>query len=149
MAGSSISKPASRCSHLGMSVWSAMMCGSVPLPSTTSKLRRAVSTSAPRASSRLLRDIVTSDARRQEYLASGAWDASTLVGRVCAHARTKPDSIAVVDLLGMRRRTYAELEQDALRVASFLIESGVEPGDVVAVQLPNRYETVAIALGIL
>ena len=56
--------------------------------------------------------------------------------------------MAVVDLLGERRRTYAELERDARRVAAFLLESGVAPGDVVAVQLPNRYETVAIALGI-
>ncbi len=108
-----------------------------------------MSTSVPRASSGLLRDLVTSETRRQAYLASGAWDASTLVGRVRAHASARPDAVAVVDLLGARRRTYAELERDALRVASFLLEAGVAPGEVVAVQLPNRYETVAIALGIL
>ncbi|HLH67798.1 MAG TPA: AMP-binding protein [Candidatus Dormibacteraeota bacterium] len=108
-----------------------------------------MSTSAPRAGNRLLRDVVTSDARRQAYLASGAWDGSTLVGRVHEHARSRPGSIAVVDLLGARRRTYAELERDALRVASFLLEAGVAPGDVVAVQLPNRYETVVVALGVL
>lgn len=109
----------------------------------------AVSTSVQRAGSRSLRDVVTSDARRQAYLESGAWDGMTLVDRVRAHARERGDATAVVDLLGERRQTYAELERDALRVAGFLVESGVAPGDVVAVQLPNRYETVAIAVGIL
>jgi acyl-CoA synthetase (AMP-forming)/AMP-acid ligase II len=108
-----------------------------------------VSTSAQRAGSRSLRDVVTSDARRQAYLESGAWDGTTLVDRVRRHARERGDATAVVDLLGERRRTYAELERDALRVAGFLVDSGVAPGDVVAVQLPNRYETVAIAVGIL
>lgn len=107
-----------------------------------------MSTSAPRASSRRLRDVVTSDERRRAYLESGAWDSTTLVDRVRAHARAKGDTIAVVDRLGQRRRTYHELEQDALRVAGFLLEAGVSPGDVVAVQLPNRYETVVTALGI-
>jgi acyl-CoA synthetase (AMP-forming)/AMP-acid ligase II len=65
------------------------------------------------------------------------------------HARETPDAVAVVDLLGERRHSYAELQEDARRVAGFLLEAGVSPGDVVAVQLPNRYETVVIALGVL
>jgi acyl-coenzyme A synthetase/AMP-(fatty) acid ligase len=108
-----------------------------------------VSTSAPRAGSRRLRDVVTGESRRQAYLRSGAWDSTTLVDRVRAHARERPDAVAVVDLLGERRRTYGELERDAARVAGFLVEAGAVPGDVVAVQLPNRYETVVIALGAL
>jgi acyl-CoA synthetase (AMP-forming)/AMP-acid ligase II len=108
-----------------------------------------VSTSAQRASSRRLGDLVTSDARREAYRASGAWDQSTLSERLRAHARASPDAEAVIDILGQRRRTYAQLDADALRVAGFLLDAGVVPGEVVAVQLPNRYETVAIALGIL
>jgi acyl-CoA synthetase (AMP-forming)/AMP-acid ligase II len=107
-----------------------------------------VSTSAPKASSRPLRDVVTSDARREAYIASGAWDTVTLWDRVHQHAEARPDSEAVVDQSGRRHRTYGQLQEDALRVAGFLFEAGVRPGDVVAVQLPNRYETVAIALGI-
>jgi acyl-CoA synthetase (AMP-forming)/AMP-acid ligase II len=108
-----------------------------------------VSTSAPRASNTRLRDVVTSAVRRRIYHESGAWDQTTLIERVRAHARERPEAVAVVDLLGARRHTYAELEQDALKVAGFLLESGVAPDDVIAVQLPNRYETVATALGIL
>jgi acyl-CoA synthetase (AMP-forming)/AMP-acid ligase II len=96
-----------------------------------------------------LQDVVTSDARREAYVRAGLWDATTLDERVRAHARARPAHVAVVDLGGERRRSFAELDQDASRVAGFLTESGVGPGDVVAVQLPNCFETVAIALGIL
>ena len=56
---------------------------------------------------------------------------------------------AVVDLDGRRQRTYAQLDRDSDRVARRLLELGVQPGDVVSVQLPNWYETVTIDLGIL
>jgi acyl-CoA synthetase (AMP-forming)/AMP-acid ligase II len=98
-------------------------------------------------SARRLRDVVTSDARRAAYLAAGQWDGTTLVDRVREHAASRPGDVAVVD--GDRRRTYADLEGDARRIAGFLLDSGVGPGDVVAVQLPNRWETVAVALGVL
>ena len=96
-----------------------------------------------------LRDIVTSDERRAAYLAAGHWDDSTLAARLIDHARTRPEAAAVVDQLGARTVTYAELEADAGRVAAFLAGAGVEPGDVVAMQLPNWYQTVAVALGTL
>jgi acyl-CoA synthetase (AMP-forming)/AMP-acid ligase II len=99
-------------------------------------------------SARRLRDVVTSDGRRAAYLAAGHWDGTTLMDRVRTHAASRPGDVAVVDASG-ERRTYAELEGDALRVAGFLLESGVGPGDVVAVQLPNRCETVAVTLGVL
>ena len=37
---------------------------------------------------------------------------------------------------------------DSSRISGFLRRHGVRPGDVVAVQLPNWYEMVAIAIGI-
>jgi amino acid adenylation domain-containing protein len=52
----------------------------------------------------------------------------------------RPDGVALVDEGG--RWTYAELEAAANRVAAALIEAGIGRGDRVAVQLPNRAETV-------
>ena len=97
---------------------------------------------------RRLRNTVTPAARRKHYLDAGLWNADTLAGMVAKHAKDRSTAIAVVDRLGERRATYAELNTDANRVAAFLTGQGVEPGDVVAVQMPNWYETVVIALGI-
>lgn len=88
-------------------------------------------------------------AARERYEHAGWWDRSTLSELVRATAAQRPSHLAVVDLEGRRRRTYAELDRDAGRVAGHLVHLGVAPGDVVAVQLPNWYEHVALALGVL
>ena len=88
-------------------------------------------------------------ARAARYVADGWWDGSTLVDRVREHARVQPDATAVVDETTDGRVTYCELWRDACAVAELLAEHDVAPGDVVSVQLPNWYETVAIDLGVL
>ena len=88
---------------------------------------------------------MTSAERREFYVRSGHWDDVTLVEQFRKHVTDHPDRVAVVD--GDLRATYAELDLDSARVASFLIDAGVRIGDVVAVQLPNWYATVAIGLG--
>ncbi len=95
-----------------------------------------------------LRDVVTPAARRRDYRARGLWNDDTLAERVRSHAQTRDGEVAVVDQLGARRVTFAELDADSDRIAGYLAAQGVEPGDVVAVQLPNWYETVAVAIGI-
>ena len=92
---------------------------------------------------------VVSDARARQYVADGWWDGSTLVERVREHTRLQPEAIAVVDETTDSRTTYQQLWDDACRVAGFLEAEGVRPGDVVSVQLPNWYETVAVDLGVL
>jgi cyclohexanecarboxylate-CoA ligase len=92
---------------------------------------------------------VVSEERARQYVADGWWDGSTLVERVREHTRERPERIAVVDETTDSRTTYQELWDDACRVAGFLAEQGVQPGDVVSVQLPNWYETVAVDLGVL
>jgi acyl-CoA synthetase (AMP-forming)/AMP-acid ligase II len=87
--------------------------------------------------------------RAARYVADGWWDGSTLTSRVHEHAVTRPDSTAVVDETTDRRATYRELWSDACHVADVLAGHGVTRGDVVSVQLPNWYETVAIDLGVL
>jgi acyl-CoA synthetase (AMP-forming)/AMP-acid ligase II len=81
--------------------------------------------------------------------ADGIWTSDTLVSQMALHAATRPDAVAVVDGTDDRRVTYAELWRDARAVAAFLRERGVRPGETVSVQLPNRYETVAVDLGVL
>ena len=65
------------------------------------------------------------------------------------HALDQPEAIAVVDETTDARVSYSQLWADACRVAAFLGDHGVWPGQVVSVQLPNWYETVAIDLGVL
>jgi len=94
-------------------------------------------------------DVVTSGARREEFERLGHWNEETLAGRVATHAVAAPESIAVVDQVGEREFTYAELDADANRLANYLNEMGVRPGDVVSVQMPNWYETVVIDIGVM
>jgi cyclohexanecarboxylate-CoA ligase len=93
--------------------------------------------------------MVTSAARRQAYHEQGFWRNETLADRCRLHGAERGSRIAVIDRGGERQRTYAELDRDAERVAGYLLSVGVVPGDVVAVQLPNWYETVAVDLGVL
>ncbi len=94
-------------------------------------------------------DVVTSPERRAAYETSGAWDDSTLSGRVTHHAATRAADVAVVDESGSY--TYERLAADAAALAAALTERGVHRGSVVSVQLPNRYEAVvsAVAIGSL
>ena len=94
-----------------------------------------------------MRDTVTDRARRTAYEAAGWWDTTTLPARVADHARTSPAFTAVVDATG--RHDLATLWREACAVAGHLRAAGVRPGDVVSVQLPNRYEAVAAAVAIL
>ncbi|HEX3335224.1 MAG TPA: AMP-binding protein [Jatrophihabitans sp.] len=97
---------------------------------------------------RSLADTVTSAERREAYRAQGLWTADTLAARVNLHAGTTPHAVAVVDERGARRHTYLELQRDAAAVAQALRERGVLPGEVVCLQLPNRYEAVVCAVAI-
>ena len=94
-----------------------------------------------------LTDLVTTDERRAAHLAAGWWDHTTLPGQVAAHAATRPDATAVVD--GWGRHSYADLASAASAIAVALAERGVVAGDVVSIQLPNRFEGVVAAVGAL
>ena len=84
-----------------------------------------------------------------ELRATGIWTRDTLPSRVAEHAASRPDATAVIDGSDDRRISYAELWRDARAVAAFLRDRGVQAGDVVSVQLPSRYLTVAVDLGVL
>ncbi len=58
-----------------------------------------------------------------------------------------PDKVALV--CGGQRLTYAQIDEQANRVANGLLELGVQRGDRVAVWLPNAVETVVAIFAIL
>jgi cyclohexanecarboxylate-CoA ligase len=96
-----------------------------------------------------LRDLVTTPERADYYLRSGLWDDSRLLERIAAHAAANPAAHAVLDEHSVTAASYGKLESDSSRVAALLLERGIEAGDIVAVQLPNWYASVAIAVGAL
>lgn len=102
---------------------------------------------APGAGRAPLTNVVTSPERRAHYLAEGWWDGATLPARVAAHASARPDALAVVDADGTY--TYATLAGAAASVAAALAARGVAAGDVVSIQLPNRFEGVVAAVAAL
>ncbi|MGI8774967.1 MAG: long-chain-fatty-acid--CoA ligase [Actinomycetota bacterium] len=60
-----------------------------------------------------------------------------------------PDKIALRSARNGDARTFAELETNAARIAAALRSRGVEPGDRVAILMPNAIEFVEAYFGIL
>lgn len=87
--------------------------------------------------------------RRLAFESAGYWNELTLVERFDRWAEEQPDALAVIDLDGARQTTFAQLQVDSIKIAHLLQREGIQAGDVVAVQLPNWYEAVAIGLGVL
>jgi amino acid adenylation domain-containing protein len=64
-----------------------------------------------------------------------------------ASAEARPDAIAVAD--GGRSVAYRELDEQANALAGLLVESGVRPGERVALYLDKSIESVVAIYGIL
>lgn len=94
------------------------------------------------------------DATVADYRAKGWWRGDrTHLDDFLDHVAAQPDAVAVVSVHAdgrpTERHTYAELERLTRRCAAAFIELGVEPGDVVSMQLPNAWEFPAIVFGAL
>lgn len=81
-----------------------------------------------------------SPADQQHYRATGVWPDETFADVLRARTAAHPDREAVTD--GKARLTYRQLEDAIIRVADLLARSGIRPGDIVAVQLPNWIEFI-------
>ncbi len=90
--------------------------------------------SIDRADTRLTEEIIG------QYAAPEYWGDMTYPQLLERNARDFADDIAVVD--EHRQITWAALWADTRKLAAHLIDAGVECGDVVAIQLPNRIEFV-------
>ncbi|HEX9277824.1 MAG TPA: AMP-binding protein [Casimicrobiaceae bacterium] len=73
-----------------------------------------------------------------KYRAKGWWKDQTFSQILEVRARETPDREAICD--ARRRITYAKLWAEVQRFAEFLRRQGVQRGDVVTLQLPNRIE---------
>jgi acyl-CoA synthetase (AMP-forming)/AMP-acid ligase II len=94
----------------------------------------------------MLHNVVTDVVTAARYRAQGLWTSETLSSRVAELAAGAGESVAVIDRLGRRQRTFAELARDAADLATQLAREGVTAGDVVSIQLPNCYEAVVAAV---
>ena len=73
-----------------------------------------------------------------KYRAQGWWKDKTFSQILETRGRETPDREAMGD--ARRRITYGELWAEVRRFAEFLRRQGVQRGDVVTLQLPNRIE---------
>lgn len=76
------------------------------------------------------------------------YSAASLIDYVEASARRSPDKTAIVDPAGWSV-TYAELDDQANRMAGFLVASGVNPGDRVGVIVPKGVAALVAFVGIM
>lgn len=95
------------------------------------------------------RDSVHPAADQERFRISGAWPQTGLADQIGYWARVRPDRIAVIDGTDDRQISYWQLHDEASRIAGWLHAHGIRPGDGVSVQLPNRYETVAVDVAVL
>jgi acyl-CoA synthetase (AMP-forming)/AMP-acid ligase II len=82
--------------------------------------------------------------RFDRFRRDGQWDGSVLGDALEAHVDARPDALAIIDRFGSL--TYRELEEAVGRCAATLVANGVEAGDVVSLQIPNRREFIIVHL---
>ena len=104
----------------------------------------------PDATLRQLAVLSPSDAAWLQEVSAGdryIAPAATLPALVAERAARSPQAVAVV--YEGRRYSYREIDDEANRVAHWLIEQGVGASDVVAVLLDKSAELVVTALGVM
>lgn len=81
---------------------------------------------------------LTAPDEADRYRSAGLWPDLTLFELFRDLARTHAEKVAIID--GKRSYTYAEFLKLVENVAGNLIGRGIQPGEVVAVQMPNSAE---------
>ncbi|MEV0029635.1 AMP-binding protein [Nocardia sp. NPDC050793] len=93
---------------------------------------------------------VFADPDAPAHVAAGLWRShSTLIDDLIAAADASPDKTAAI-CYGetVRRTSYRQLHDRVTRLALLLTQQNVRRGDVVAIQLPNSEELIALALAV-
>ena len=97
-------------------------------------------------------DPTISEARAREMRQEGHWRDIPLLRYFDQTVAAKPDLTAIIDCregAPAHKLSYRELDRLSRRVAANLWAMGVRRGDVVAFQLPNWWEFVALHMGCL
>ncbi|MYT39243.1 AMP-binding protein [Streptomyces sp. SID8356] len=93
-------------------------------------------------------ETAVAEERAAEYRRRGWWRSETFLDDLHRQARERPHHLAIAGRRIAESRTdtltYAELSRLTDRFALALLELGVQRGDFVAVQLPNRWEMVPL-----
>lgn len=98
--------------------------------------------------------ILASPEEIRRHTEEGWWGTETMYDRFRANAEATPESVALVDppnreeidACAPRRLTYAELSAEADRIATGFLEASLAQDDILAVQLPNTADLVAVYL---
>lgn len=83
-------------------------------------------------------------AQATAWMAQGAWTTSTLADHARAAAAEDPEHVAIID--GDVRLTTATIYAAATLAAKAMIASGLKPGEVISLQLPNWHEACVLNL---
>lgn len=89
-------------------------------------------------------DIRWSDSTAARYQDEGFWTPTTLVDAARNAVADDPDRVLMIE--GEQRLTRHQCWDQALRLAAFMKDRGLTPGDVISFQLPNWTESAVIAL---
>lgn len=89
---------------------------------------------------------LTSPELAARYRAEGYWRDQTIHDRFAAAAKAYPDKVGLID--GARRLTYAQVASLVDRIAAHLLELGLPPGGVVAVQSKTAADLPIIHLAV-
>lgn len=76
------------------------------------------------------------------FTQAGSWRNTLAIDALDEYARSTPDKLAFVDSRGTM--TFAQLRTRSIRCAHALRAHGVEPGDVVSIQVPNWNEWIVV-----
>lgn len=85
---------------------------------------------------------------KEQYYNNGWWSSKTLVDYWNDTVNAVPEKVCVVDSQGARL-TFAEVNDAASRVAAWLVNAGINPGDVVSTQLPGWVEFTIVYIACL
>ncbi|MGH3626182.1 MAG: AMP-binding protein, partial [Sciscionella sp.] len=86
------------------------------------------------------------EAEVARFYAEGIWRRESLYDEAVTQAKARPDKRFIFD--STTSLTYADLREQALRIAVGLHRRGVRPGDRVVVQLPNWTEFPVLVVAI-
>ncbi|HET7627278.1 MAG TPA: class I adenylate-forming enzyme family protein [Bacillales bacterium] len=75
----------------------------------------------------------------EEFFATGKWQENSFVDFIENHARRDPNAPAMIDEDGTTT-TYGQFHERSNRLAAGMLRLGLEPGDTIAIQLPNVSE---------
>lgn len=86
--------------------------------------------------------------RSRGYRSKGLWGDASILDWFRLSVASSPDKCAVVDRLG-RSLTFRDLDREAAKLATWMIDHKLRAGDVVGVQLPNWCEFTVVYVACL